>query len=248
MWLKNPNAWLDISTYCNAACPQCHRTDPNGLGKANWLPLLQWDLETFKKVFPYPSRHKSYTFCGTWGDPVMNKDILGMVKYIADNSMSNIVIDTNGAMRDEEFWWRLGVCGGEQLTVVFAVDGSTQEMHAKYRRGTDLNKVLNHIREIASTPAIAHAFTIVFKHNEKHIAEITDLVKVNGAAAHKWLISDRFFAAPGKNNKSFDFIDEHGNKDSLELATVTDMITKKHHDEIYRKQTPSGVVFFNDKM
>jgi len=23
--------WLDLSTYCNAACPQCHRTDANGL-------------------------------------------------------------------------------------------------------------------------------------------------------------------------------------------------------------------------
>ena len=44
------NVWLDISTYCNAACPQCHRTNANGLSKVNWLPLIQWSLKEFKKT------------------------------------------------------------------------------------------------------------------------------------------------------------------------------------------------------
>ena len=63
------NVFLDISTYCNAGCPQCHRTDPNGLGKASWLPLIQWDLKTFKKAYnleQYKVRYHSFEFCGTW--------------------------------------------------------------------------------------------------------------------------------------------------------------------------------------
>ena len=246
MWLRDPNVWLDVSTYCNAACPQCHRTNPNGLGKADWLPLLQWNLETFKKVFPHLSRHRQYNFCGTWGDPAMNKDILPIVQYITDNSKSKIVIDTNGAMRDEEFWWELGCAGKDQLTVVFAVDGSTQEMHAKYRRKTELSKVLNHMKELSSTPAEAWALTIVFKHNEKHIAEISDLVKSYGAYAHKWLVTDRFYSAPTFTNDSFSFINERGQQDILEAATVTDMVTKHSVEEIYRKKMPSGVVYLND--
>jgi len=35
---KKINAWLDITTNCNAACPQCHRTDPKTLKKVGWLP------------------------------------------------------------------------------------------------------------------------------------------------------------------------------------------------------------------
>ena len=46
------NAWLDITTFCNAACPQCHRTDPETLNKVDWLPLIQWSYEDFKKAFP----------------------------------------------------------------------------------------------------------------------------------------------------------------------------------------------------
>ena len=52
--LWNPSdikVFLDISTFCNAGCPQCHRTNSNGLGKVDWLPLVQWDLATFQKAF-----------------------------------------------------------------------------------------------------------------------------------------------------------------------------------------------------
>ena len=49
---KKINAWLDISTYCNAACPQCHRTDPKTSNKVDWLPLIQWSLKEFQTAFP----------------------------------------------------------------------------------------------------------------------------------------------------------------------------------------------------
>ena len=76
--------WLDLSTYCNARCPQCHRTDADGLGKAKWLPLTQWSIEEFKKMFPVETMThiKSFDMCGTWGEPVMNKDIFKIIKYI----------------------------------------------------------------------------------------------------------------------------------------------------------------------
>ena len=45
--------WLDISTHCNAKCPQCHRTDANGLQKVDWLPVIQWSTEEFKKALKH---------------------------------------------------------------------------------------------------------------------------------------------------------------------------------------------------
>ena len=66
---KKPIAWIDLTTYCNAGCPQCHRTNPNGLGKVDWLPLVQWKLEEFKQAWPVESLNtiSKFEICGTWG-------------------------------------------------------------------------------------------------------------------------------------------------------------------------------------
>ena len=50
MWRFPINAMIDITTRCNAGCPQCHRTDPMGLNKASWLPDIVWNLEQFKQA------------------------------------------------------------------------------------------------------------------------------------------------------------------------------------------------------
>ena len=40
-----------ITNLCNARCPQCQRTDTNGLGTVKTLPLTTWSLNDFKKRF-----------------------------------------------------------------------------------------------------------------------------------------------------------------------------------------------------
>ena len=68
---------LSVTNFCNAGCPQCDRTNPNGCGTDDWLPLTQWSLQDFKKAFPKDSLNQlgELQFCGTWGDPMMLKDI-----------------------------------------------------------------------------------------------------------------------------------------------------------------------------
>ncbi len=214
------SVFLDISTYCNAACPQCHRTDPNGLGKASWLPLIQWNLETFKKAYnldKYKVRYRSFEFCGTWGDPVMNRELLSMVQYIIDNSSANISIDTNGSIRDEEWWWNLGAIGGRKLQVTFAVDGIDQKMHSHYRRNTDLKKVLANMESISQTLSKPRVRTIVFKHNEDYLEQIEEMVRSYGASTIEFTPSDRW-----EKGAVFNFTDELGNAQKLEQSRILD--------------------------
>ncbi len=209
--------FIDISTYCNAGCPKCHRTDVNGLGKIDWLPLVQWDLETFKNAYKLednPYLYDVFEICGTWGDPLMNKDLMPIVKYIIDNSKAKIIIDTNGSIRDEEWWWNLGCIGGRRLTVVFAIDGTTQEMHAHYRRNTDLKKILNNLKSLSSTMARASVHTIVFKHNEDHLDDIAEMSKKYGAKQINYTPSNRAFDVDDK----FKFTDSKGIKQFLEKS------------------------------
>lgn len=209
--IGNLHANLDLSTYCNASCPQCHRTDQEDISKkVYWLPLIQWSTEEFKKRFSVKSLnyYRSISICGTWGDPMMNKDIFDIVKFILENnSRVHVTINTNGSMRDEEFWWKLGVLSYEnmkRLKVIFDVDGVTQEQHERYRRGTTLSKVLDNMKAFTDAQAPAQVYTVIFDHNENSINDIADLVYKYGAKSIYVCPSNRF----DKNPEQFRFISE----------------------------------------
>ena len=224
---KNLRVFMDISTYCNAGCPQCHRTNPQGLQKADWLPLIQWSADQFKKAFPVEEliNVETFKFCGTWGDPIMNKDILKIFEYIAENSPHTTVsVDTNGSIRSEDFWWNLGVVMNERLTVCFDVDGINQEMHEKYRRFTNLNTILSNMNTLSQTRAIVTSQTILFKHNQDYKEQIKELVKKNGSTSHTFVTSDRFV----KDDKSIhtdedgeEFVLERANQSSVPKGTIS---------------------------
>ena len=135
---------INLTNLCNARCPQCQRTDINGLGVAKNLPLITWSLNDFMNYFPKNTLDdiKEYSFCGTWGDPLMAKDIEPITYYIMDNSNAKVIITTNGSIRNEDFYTRMGNYCGKRLTIVIDVDGVDEEMHQKYRRGTSLKNRL----------------------------------------------------------------------------------------------------------
>lgn len=218
---KDLKLFVDISTYCNAGCPQCHRTDPDGLGKAEWLPLIQWNIEEFKTAFPPQVLKvtKTLNLCGTWGDPIMNRDIDKIIEYVVSVSDCAIVIDTNGSIRDEQWWWEFGAKGGKQLSVVFAVDGMNQQQHEKYRRFTDLQKVLNNMQSLSETHATAQTNTILFAHNQDHIEEIQNLCIKYGAKAHRITQSDRFENKFSVDGQYFNFVNEKGQQEQLAITT-----------------------------
>ena len=211
---------IDLSTYCNAACPQCHRTDQGNIqNKQPWLPLVQTNMNLFKKRFgpSQLSMYKALTFCGTWGDPFMAKDIYDITEYALKFSNAYVTINTNGAMRNEDFWFNFGLLNnkyGQRINVVFAIDGHTEEQHAKYRRNTSLETVLRHMEAYMSCPkSRSSVFTVAFKHNENDIEKITDIARAYGAYKHCICPSNRFYKGHegdrrGKHKDIFKFFNE----------------------------------------
>ena len=222
---KNIEVFVDLSTLCNAGCPQCHRTSVNGLGKQDWLPLIQWSLAEFQQAFPIEllkNNIQMFSICGTWGDPVMNKDIRQIIKYVVDaNPDVKINLDTNGSIRDEQWWWEIGMIAGKSLRVVFAVDGINQQMHEKYRRFTNLDKVLSNMKAISETKAHVEGQTILFKHNQDYIKQIKQLCHDNGSTIYRVTQSDRFDNEDSTEGKYFNFTNEHGQKENLEITDYT---------------------------
>ena len=53
MWnLQNLEVFLSLTNLCNAACPQCNRTDRFTLKDAANMPKSDWSFEEFKIAFP----------------------------------------------------------------------------------------------------------------------------------------------------------------------------------------------------
>lgn len=216
MWNDNYDVMIDITTRCNAGCPQCHRTDLNGLKKVSWLPDINWDLETFKKAYPETviKNMNCADFCGTWGDPIVNNNIVDMIKYIRDtNSDCRINLNTNGSIRSEEWWWNLGIIGEDKLYVVFAVEGINQKMQQQYRQFTFLDKILKNMETLSNTKARVLSQTIVWHHNENHLEEIEKLCVDHGSFRHHILMTDRW----GTTDELW-FTNNKGKKDVLRRA------------------------------
>ena len=211
---KKLKAWIDLSTYCNAACPQCHRTNPRTSSKVDWLPLIQWSIEEFKTAFsPKTMGHISgFQLCGSLGDPMMNKDIFKICKYIINNSDAFIEINTNGSMRDPFWWTHLGYIIKDRGRIYFCVDGIDQEMHEIYRQKTNLESVLDNMTGYSKYGDSA-GFTIVFKHNEDHLKTIYKMIadRIGDDHYHIFVPTDRSY-----HIDKFEFIDTLGNSKYLE--------------------------------
>ena len=203
---------LSITNFCNAGCPQCDRINPNGCGTAEWLPLVQWSIEDYKKAFPKETLEEldEIKFCGTWGDPMMLKDLYPMCEYIIDESNCRIEITTNGSIRDEDYYWKLGILCGKRLKMYFDIDGVNQEMHSHYRRKTNLEKTLSNMKSLSETWSTPMAQTVVFEHNRPYLKEIENLAKDNGAKYWRHFDSNRF-----RESDTFEFVDENGKEKVL---------------------------------
>jgi|TARA_Y100000033_G_scaffold5649_1_gene4680 MoaA/NifB/PqqE/SkfB family radical SAM enzyme len=209
---------VNITNLCNARCPQCQRTDRNGLGIVSALPLTTWSLNDFKKKFNVKCLEyiSEVSFCGTWGDPLMAKDIEPIVHYIIDNSKANVMITTNGSIRTDKFYWDLGVYCGRRLSMVIDVDGIDEQMHQKYRRGTSLKKSLEALQSLSQTKAIPLSQSIIFKHNEDYKDQMKELALLHGSHFHQHVYSER---EGFDDNNKWHFINEKGQKEFLEKST-----------------------------
>ena len=228
--LHNMRMSLDLTTYCNAKCPQCHRTNRWGLGRNEGFPLQHVMMDKFVKAFPPETIKKFKVIClvPTWGDMGMHPEIYDICKYILECHKFNhdfcLQFDTNGSMRDEDFWFKLGgLCrsSGPKLNINFDIDGIDQEMHSMYRRNTDLDKVLRNMEALSLTYAKATSQTILFKHNQPYMKEIKELAKKYGSVYHLFVASERFYPPSLNEHGQYNFTDEDGKEYFLEPADTT---------------------------
>lgn len=158
---------LEITTRCQASCPMCPRNYHGGVDNSN-LKIADWTFEEFKTVFTDTllNQVSFIYFCGNFGDPIMNNDLIKMCQYVKDKKKEiSIEIHTNGGARSTQWWEELYDALPEKHRIFFGIDGLADTNHI-YRIGVNYEAVIRNASAFIKKGGNAEWVFIRFKHNE----------------------------------------------------------------------------------
>lgn len=171
---------IDISNECNLFCPLCHR---NATGEEKFTlhheEKQEMTLQTIMKIDKKFKNLKTWYLGFLICEPFLHKDILKIIDYLKMKD-KHLVISTNGNVhvpKDDNdewaFWYSLRTRMDKNDKIIWSVDGLTQDVYKKYRRGGKLKDVLETLTyAINYLPFVHHEIqTIEFKHNEHQLRE-----------------------------------------------------------------------------
>lgn len=161
---------VEITNRCQASCPMCPRNIHGGIENP-LLSINEWTIDDFIKIFTADvlTQLEQINFCGNFGDPLMNSDLIDMCQYVKETAPSvQIDIHTNGSLRSTSWWRQLYQALPIKHNVVFALDGLS-DTHSLYRVGTNYDLILKNAKTFIDAGGKAEWMFIRFKHNEHQV-------------------------------------------------------------------------------
>lgn len=147
-WAIHGELELSITTYCQAKCPLCARTDVNSMQMVSWLPLVHLPVESIKKnIDQYRTLNSKTTtiqICGDYGDPLMHPDIDAILAHCFENQ-HKVTLHTNGGLRSTEWFIAAAKRYDDMLDICFGIDGVDAATNEKYRIGVDFEKAFSNM-------------------------------------------------------------------------------------------------------
>lgn len=159
---------IELTSVCNLKCPLCIRQIVDiGNEKPQWR-----SLDEIKKHLDEFTSLQYITLAGAIAEPTAYPDLFGLLKYLRQRDIE-VSLYINGDTRDDSYYTKLGVIfRGCKGYVYFTICGSTQELHEKYRVGSQLDRVLRRLDVVKRFSGGKTILTwIVFNYNEEDFHE-----------------------------------------------------------------------------
>lgn len=224
---------IELTTRCQAHCPMCSRNF-HGLSLNKNVKKLEWTLPDFKKIINQEvlDTIKLLSFCGSYGDPLICKDLLDIISYVKENSNVEIRINTNGSFHTPKWWKQLASILPKHV-VVFGIDGF-KYTHEKYRIGTDFDKIIENATAFIQAGGNAAGQFINFKHNEHEYEDLKLFLTNLGFNSVFKINPDRFrkdsFPVLDKNkNKLYDLEPTNNHVISFKDADITNILANQNN-------------------
>lgn len=170
---------IEPTTSCNLRCPEC----PSGLRSfSRETGMLKPDF--FKRTIDELSDHLWYLLFYFQGEPYLHPEFLDMIRYASQRNIYTAT-STNAHFLDDETARKTVESGLDRL--IISIDGATQEVYELYRKGGELEKVLEGTRNVvrwkkqlhSPTPHLIFQF-LVIAGNEHQLMQVKQLAKATG--------------------------------------------------------------------
>ena len=120
---------IEVTSYCNLACPMCPRTHRVQLGQ--WQNKMM-KLTTFKKIIDEGVKKGLRAInLNNFGESFYNKNLVQMIEYAKSKGVLDIMLHTNGTVMNEELAEQIIKSGLDRI--IFSLDSITKEIYEKIR-------------------------------------------------------------------------------------------------------------------
>ncbi len=164
---------LEPTTSCNLRCPEC----PSGLRSfTRDRGMLQEDL--FRRTIETLHKELWYLTFYFQGEPYLHPKFLEMVNFASQKGIYTATSTNGHYLNDEKA--KMTVLSGLSRLII-SLDGIKQETYELYRKGGNLEKVIEGIQNIirwkrelkSKTPKLILQF-LIFKHNETEMSQVIE--------------------------------------------------------------------------
>lgn len=162
---------MGLINRCNLACPVCPYTQKNVQSQTREFTPIKEFIEFLDKL---PNLEVGILE-GNYSEPTLYPHLPELISYLKSRGI-RLRLSTNGDAHNDAYWHELGKLFDENDIIRFDIDGSTQEMHGKYRIGGNLERTLNHHRALKETTKGKTVLqNIVFHYNVQDKDGIMDI-------------------------------------------------------------------------
>ena len=133
----------ELTFSCNYRCPQCVLGNLEETIKLKpEIPEMPIDL--FKKIIDEGEKFQCRSLCvNHTNEPLLVKDLIDRISYAQKHGFSDILMNTNGELLNEEISKKLIESGLTRLMV--SIDANSTEVFKKIRVGGNFEKVRNNV-------------------------------------------------------------------------------------------------------
>lgn len=197
---------IELSTACNAACPQCARyNDDDDKGNIIENPNVPQHTLTLNEVqslldHQWLKQAKHIKIEGTHGEPTMSKDCADIIKWFREiNPDVTLALHTNGSTRTADWWQDIAkffqYSPVAVSRVIFSLDGLEDTNHI-YRRRTVWSKIMENVKAFIQAGGVATWDMLVFEHNEHQVLQARKLAKSMGFYSFGVKVTQRNLSRP----------------------------------------------------